>query len=128
MRLLLPADQPRAELWQFIIVTMMIIAIIYWTLTVGQALLGVFHGNGAFSLLLLLPSFSPSFLAFCFKAEKVKVALGRRSKWTKCILLPTWPGVEDQGQKDEARQGWAELCLSWEFQLPRGRTPSLFDK
>lgn len=47
MRLLLPADQPRAELRQLIIVTMVIIAIIYWTLTVGRALLGVFHGNGA---------------------------------------------------------------------------------
>lgn len=64
MRLLLPADQPRAELQQFIIVTMVIIAIIYWTLTVARALLGVFHGNGAFSLLLLLLSFSPPFLAF----------------------------------------------------------------
>lgn len=69
MHLLLPADQPRAELRQFIIVTMMIIAIIYWTLTVGQALLGVFHGNGTFSLP-LLPSFSPSFLAFVLKQRK----------------------------------------------------------
>lgn len=70
MHLLLPADQPRAELRQSIIVTMMIIAIIYWTLTAGQALLGVFHGNGTFSLLLLLPSYSPSSLAFVLKQRK----------------------------------------------------------
>lgn len=70
MRLLLPADQPRAELRQSIIVTMMIIAIIYWTLTAGQALLGVFHGNGTFSLLFLLPSYSPSSLAFVLKQSK----------------------------------------------------------
>lgn len=61
----LPADQPRAELWPFIIVTMMVITVIYWTLTVGQALLGVLHGNRASSPLLLLPGFSrPLLLMF----------------------------------------------------------------
>lgn len=56
------------------------------------------------------------------------MALGRRSKWIKCILLPTWPGVEHQGQEDEARAGMGRTLSVLGVQLPRGRAPSLFDK
>lgn len=56
------------------------------------------------------------------------MALGRRSKWIKCILLTMWPGVEHQGQEDEARAGMGRTLSVLGVQLPRGRAPSLFDK